>query len=114
MTKAPNPATPSPERRSDCPIACSLDLIGDRWTLLIVRDLFRGRKRFSDFLASDEGIKTNILTDRLKRLQEAGLVERSLYEKHPPRYDYHLTSKGRDLSPVLTAIYGWGRGYFGG
>jgi len=100
------------ERRSDCPIACSLDLIGDRWTLLIVRGLFRGKRRFSEFLASAEGIKTNILTERLKRLEEAGLVERSPYQKHPPRYDYHLTSRGRDLSPVLTAIYGWGRAYF--
>jgi len=111
VTRELNPTARS-DRRSDCPIACSLDLIGDRWTLLIVRDLFRGKRRFSEFLASDEGIKTNILAGRLKRLEEAGLVQRSPYQKHPPRYDYHLTSQGRDLSPVLTAIYGWGRGHF--
>ncbi|HSE65530.1 MAG TPA: helix-turn-helix domain-containing protein [Gemmatimonadales bacterium] len=111
MTRETHPASLA-EPRSDCPIAASLDLIGDRWTLLIVRDLFRGKRRFSEFLASAEGIKTNILAQRLKRLEEAGLLERSPYQKHPPRYDYHLTSQGRDLSPVLTAIYGWGRAYF--
>ncbi|HEU5154166.1 MAG TPA: helix-turn-helix domain-containing protein [Gemmatimonadales bacterium] len=111
MTNGPARGNSS-DRRSDCPIACSLDLIGDRWTLLIVRDLFRGKKRFSEFLASDEGIKTNILTDRLKRLEEAGLVQRAPYQKHPLRYDYYLTSQGRDLSPVLSAIFAWGRAYF--
>ena len=95
--------------RSDCPIACSLDLIGDRWTLLIVRDLFMGKHRFSEFLDSGEGIKTNILAERLKRLERAGLVERSLYQAHPPRYEYHLTESGRELSPVVKAIYAWGR-----
>ena len=101
-----------PEQRSDCPIARSLDVLGDRWTLLIVRDLFRGKKRFSDFLASAEVIKTNILTDRLKRLESAGLIQRLPYQKHPPRYDYYLTSPGRDLSPILTAIFAWGRAHF--
>ena len=95
--------------RSDCPIASSLDLIGDRWSLLIVRDLFLGKHRFSEFLASGEGIKTNILAERLKRLERAGLVERSLYQQHPPRYEYHLTESGRELSPVVKAIYAWGR-----
>ncbi len=95
--------------RSECPIACSLDLIGDRWTLLIVRDLFIGKHRFSEFLDSGEGIKTNILAERLKRLERAGLVERSLYQEHPPRYEYHLTEAGRELSPVVKAIYAWGR-----
>ena len=102
----------SSEARSDCPIGRSLDLIGDRWTLLIVRDLFQGKRRFSEFLASAEGIKTNILTERLKRLERAGLVDRSPYQKHPPRFEYHLTRTGRDLSPVLTAIFAWGREYF--
>ncbi len=97
--------------RSDCPIACSLDLIGDRWTLLIVRDLFVGKHRFSEFLDSGEGIKTNILAERLKRLERAGLVKRSLYHEHPPRYEYHLTESGRELSPVVKAIYAWGRAH---
>ena len=112
MPRRPAIHPDSSEARSDCPIARSLDLIGDRWTLLIVRDLFRGKRRFSEFLGSAEGIKTNILTERLKRLERAGLVERSPYQKHPPRYEYHLTRTGRDLSPVLTAIFAWGREYF--
>jgi DNA-binding HxlR family transcriptional regulator len=95
--------------RSDCPVACTLDLIGDRWTLLIVRDLFKGKHRFSEFLGSDEGIKSNILTDRLKRLERAGLVKRSRYEDRPPRHQYHLTDAGRSLSPVLQALYSWGQ-----
>ena len=101
-------------RRSDCPIACTLDLIGDRWTLLIVRDLFRGKRRFSEFLASDEGIKTNILTERLKRLERVGLVQRVSYQAHPPRYEYHLTPAGHELSPVLGAIFTWGRAHIAG
>ena len=100
--------------RSDCPIACTLDLIGDRWTLVIVRDLFRGKRRFLEFLASGEGIKTNILTERLKRLERAGLVERSRYREHPPRYEYHLTAAGRDLSPVLKSILAWGQAHLPG
>src|SRR5918912_1391089 len=79
------------ERRSDCPIACSLDLIGDRWTLLVIRDLMRGKARFGDFLGSSEGIPTNILTERLKRLEDAGLVTRVPYREHPPRFEYRLT-----------------------
>jgi DNA-binding HxlR family transcriptional regulator len=108
-------ASPKPisAPRSDCPIACALDLIGDRWTLLIVRDLFKGKHRFSEFLASDEGIKTNILTDRLKRLERAGLVKRSRYEDRPPRFEYHLTPSGRSLSPVLKSMFAWGRRYGG-
>ena len=97
--------------RSDCPIACSLDVIGDRWTLVIVRDLFRGKHRFSEFLDSGEGIKTNILAERLKRLERAGLVERTAYQEHPPRYEYHLTGAGRALAPVVKAIYAWGEAH---
>ena len=97
--------------RSDCPIACTLDLIGDRWTLLVVRDLMMGKRRFSQFLASGEGIKTNILADRLKRLERTGLVERSRYQDRPPRYEYQLTEAGRDLSPVLRVVSSWGRAH---
>ena len=100
-------ALPAP--RSDCPIACSLELIGDRWTLLIVRDLFLGKHRFSDFLESGEGITTNILAARLKRLERAGLAERVKYLAHPPRYEYRLTEAGRDLSPILGAMFNWGQ-----
>lgn len=104
--------TTSAPRRSDCPIACTLDLIGDRWTLLIIRDLFHQKHRFSEFLASGEGIKTNILSERLRRLEGAGLVNRTRYQEHPPRYEYHLTEAGRSLSPVLKTMYSWGRERF--
>ena len=96
------------ERRSDCPIACSLDVIGDRWTLLVIRDLLRGKARFGEFLTSSESIPTNILTDRLKRLEEAGLVTTVRYSERPPRVEYRLTEEGRELTPVEQAIARWG------
>lgn len=95
-------------RRSPCPVACTLDIVGDRWTLLIVRDLVLGRERFKDFTASPEGIPTNILADRLQRLNVAGIIETTAAadgSKHPA---YRLTDKGRALKPVLAAIRDWG------
>src|SRR5437762_13433383 len=88
-------------RRSECPVAGALDLLGDRWTLLVVRDLLFGKTRYGDFLASSEGIPTNILAERLKRLQEAGVVEAVPYSHHPPRFEYHLTPRGRELAAVV-------------
>jgi DNA-binding HxlR family transcriptional regulator len=85
--------------------------VGDRWTLLIVRDLLMGKRRFSEFLASGEGITTNILAERLKRLERAGLVDRSRYVEHPPRYEYRLTDRGGELSSVVKAIAVWGRAH---
>ncbi len=114
MTRRRVSSRESPPPRSDCPVACTLDLIGDRWTLLIVRDLMMGKRRFSQFLESGEGIKTNILADRLKRLERTGLVERSPYQDRPPRYEYQLTDAGRDLSPVLKAVAVWGRAHIAG
>lgn len=97
------------ERRSDCPIACTLDLIGDRWTLLIIRDmLFLGKQRFEEFLESPEGISTNILTSRLKTLEQLGLVEKQPYSNHSRRMNYQLTERGRSLRPVLKAMIRWG------
>ena len=96
------------DRRSSCPIACTLDLIGDKWTLLVVRDLFGGKKKFNDFLRSPERIATNILTDRLTRLEERGLVERRTSDAHAGRCDYALTAKGQTLLPVLRALADWG------
>jgi DNA-binding HxlR family transcriptional regulator len=94
--------------RSACPIANLLDLLGDRWTLLVVRDLlFLGNRRFGQLLSSPEGIPTNILTDRLRRLEERGLVEKVPYQERPPRYEYQLTPKGLDLLPVLKAMAEW-------
>jgi DNA-binding HxlR family transcriptional regulator len=96
------------ETQQGCPVARSLDVIGDRWTLLLIRDLLRGKTKFSDLLESLEGISPNLLSARLKRLQQAEIVERSYYSDHPPRAEYHLTEKGRALGPVIRSIYQWG------
>lgn len=101
-------------RRSLCPVACSLDVIGDRWTLLIIRDLFAGKRRYGEFLNSPEHIPTNILAERLKRLEGAGLVASARYSEHPPRFEYGLTQRGRELSPVLDALAIWGLEQFPG
>jgi DNA-binding HxlR family transcriptional regulator len=104
----------SKEFRSRCPIASSLDILGDKWTLVIIRDLFRGREKFGDFIASPEKIKTNILTDRLKWLKENGIIEKKAYQTKPTRYLYMLTEKGRDLKPTLQAMALWGETYIEG
>src|SRR5947207_7815954 len=95
-------------RRSACPVACTLDVVGDRWTLLVIRDLLVGKKRYGDFLASPEKIPTNILADRLKRLEQEGLVRGVPYSEHPPRVEYHLTPKGRELGRAVEALATWG------
>src|SRR5438270_84325 len=89
-----------------CPIARTLDLVGEWWTLLIVRDALFGARRFDEFKAT--GIADNVLTTRLKRLVEAGILERRLYHVRPSRYEYVLSAKGRALAPVLAALRGWG------
>jgi len=94
--------------RSPCAVACTLDLIGDRWSLLVVRDLLRGSVTFGDLQNSPEGIPTNILADRLKRFEEAGLIAKSAYQEHPVRYAYGLTEKGKALREVLLAFVKWG------
>jgi DNA-binding HxlR family transcriptional regulator len=91
-----------------CPIARTLDLLGDRWTLLIIRDLFLGHSRFSEFLRSCPGLPPKLLSERLKRLTDAGLAERAIYREHPLRAEYRLTEEGRSLLPVLSAIGEWG------
>lgn len=96
------------ESRSPCPLASTLDIVGDRWTLVIVRDMLLGKKRFAEFLDSPEKITASVLTDRLTTLEAAGLVERKLYQKRPPRYEYLLTANGRALLPVLQEICRWG------
>ncbi len=101
-------ANKAASRRSPCPVACSLDIIGDRWTLLVVRDLILGRARFKEFSASPEHIPTNILSDRLARLLEAGVVERVPASDGTKRQAYHLTNKGNALRPVLEAMRDWG------
>lgn len=95
-------------KRSVCPIANALDLIGDKWTLLVIRDLlFLGKRQFREFIQSPERIPSNILADRLKRLEKAGLATRKPYQDRPVRYEYRLTPKGADLLPVLKEIVGW-------
>jgi len=96
-------------RRSTCPAACALDIAGDRWTLLIVRDLLRQRDTYSKLAAGDEGIPTNILADRLKKMEKAGLIEAKPYQERPLRYAYSLTGKGRDLGAVVAALARWGK-----
>src|SRR5688500_13744420 len=100
--------------RSRCPVACTLDIVGDKWTLLVVRDVMRGKRRFAEFAASSEGIPTNILADRLKRLVKAGVLDPRRYTEHPPRHEYVLTPRGRDLRPVLKAMVEWGVRHAGG
>lgn len=90
-----------------CSIARSLELVGDRWTLLVVRDLILGLSRFDEFLAS-LGIASNVLTDRLTRLTDEGIVERVRYNERPERFEYRLTVKGRELGLVLLALLQWG------
>ena len=91
-----------------CPIARTLDIIGDRWTLLIIRDLFLGRTRFNEFRQSTPRISPRLLSERLKRLEEQELIERTLLDGYPPRAEYRLTAKGRSLFPVLFAMGSWG------
>ncbi|MEM9372058.1 MAG: helix-turn-helix domain-containing protein [Planctomycetota bacterium] len=101
-----SPSDPS-VRRSCCPVACTLDLLGDRWTLLVVRDLFRGVDRYSGFARSPEGIASNILADRLEMLVAHGVAERFVPEGRK-QARYQLTESGRALGPVLQAVTSWG------
>ena len=94
-----------------CPIARSLERVGEWWSILILRDTFRGLTRFDQFQAS-LGIAPNMLTKRLNALVESGLLEKRAYSEHPPRYEYVLTERGRDFRPVLWALLAWGNKHF--
>jgi DNA-binding HxlR family transcriptional regulator len=94
----------------NCSIARTLEIVGERWTLLIVRDAFLGRSRFDEFQES-LGIARNVLADRLKRLVDEGILERRRYSEHPPRDEYVLTKKGRELRVALTGLRQWGDRY---
>ena len=101
--------TPGPKRRSGCPVSISLDIFGDRWSLLIIRDLMvRGFRMFKEFQAAGEGIATNILADRLRRLRAAGILAEEAEETDRRRVYYRLTEKGIDLAPVLLDLLVWG------
>jgi DNA-binding HxlR family transcriptional regulator len=100
-------------RRSDCPIACSLEVLGDKWTLLVLRDIVIFKKsRFEEFLESPEKISTNILTDRLHKLEKDGFITKAPYGTHRLRMSYSATDKGRSVGPILSAIARWGRDNF--
>jgi DNA-binding HxlR family transcriptional regulator len=95
-----------------CPVARALDIIGERWSLLILRDLNRkGPLRFQELELGLPGIAPNTLSARLKLLETQGLVATRLYARHPPRHEYFLTDKGKALGPVLKALYAWGERY---
>ena len=93
--------------RSQCPIASGLDIFGDRWTLVVLRNIFLGHRRYNDHLRGPEGISTNILADRLALLEREGLIVKVAYQDRPPRHEYHLTRKGAETLPVMQAIARW-------
>lgn len=94
-----------------CPIARALDRVGEWWSILILRDALQGLTRFDQFQHS-LGIAPNMLSRRLKALVEAGLLEQRLYSERPPRYEYHVTQRGREFKSVLVALYAWGNKHF--
>jgi DNA-binding HxlR family transcriptional regulator len=97
-------------RQDGCPVARALDVIGERWSILMLRDLFlQGPRRFQDFQESLTGVAPNTLSARLKALEAQGLIVRRPYSDHPPRLEYHLTEKGKSLGPVLKALKEWGQ-----
>lgn len=102
-------ASPSDNLRSSCPINFALELLGDKWTLLIIRDLiFKGKSSFLEFRKSDEKIATNILTDRLRKLEQYGFVTKSVSPQNKSKFEYTLEPIGQDLMPVLLELFAWG------
>ena len=96
------------ESQSVCPVARTLDVVGDRWTMLVLRDLSWGRRKFSTLQESLKGISANLLSERLKKLEEHAMVDRVFYSDHPPRAEYRLTAKGKAFIPVLIAMRAYG------
>lgn len=107
-------STAKPFARSACAVANSLDIVGDKWTLLVVRDLLHGKSTYGELADSPEHIPTNILAERLKRLEAAGIIVGTPYQERPVRYAYTLTPKGKALGDVLLAFVRWGRRYLPG
>jgi DNA-binding HxlR family transcriptional regulator len=98
-----------PEFRSPCPVASALDIVGDKWSLVILRTIFAGRHRYGELADIPERISTNILADRLEKLERYGLISKAAYQENPVRYRYDLTQRGADLLPVLQELARWGR-----
>lgn len=94
-----------------CPVETTLLLIGDKWTVLILRDLMTGTKRFGELLRSVTGVSQKVLTEKLRRMEDNGLVTRDVFPESPPRVEYTLTDLGRSLSPILDALADWGWDY---
>ena len=107
-------SSPKPFVRSACAIANSLDIVGDKWSLLVVRDLLHGKRTYGELANSPEGIPTNILAERLKRLEAAGIIVSTPYQQRPVRYAYTLTPKGSALGEVLLAFVRWGKQHIPG
>lgn len=106
---------PNGELRSSCPLTATLDVVGDRWMLVVLRDiLIYGPVRFKDLSEAGEGIATNTLTDRLKRLESEGLIRSETYQERPRRVVYSATRKGVDLYPAMRALSEWGQRYVKG
>jgi DNA-binding HxlR family transcriptional regulator len=97
--------------RSSCPIASTLDIVGDKWSLVLVRDLLTGKQRFNQFCDSPEGVPTNLLAARLRKLEAQGIVTKEPYQTRPVRYAYTLTPAGRALLPVLQEMCRWANTY---
>ena len=99
-------------RNRYCPVARTLDIVGDRWSMLILRDLIlEGPRKFSDLEQSLAGISPNTLSSRLKALEQHGILERRFYDQHPPRAEYIATARGRELRPILKTLRDWGEAY---
>src|SRR5579883_2955419 len=109
--RTPRRRMPVLDNRARCAIAGAVQVVGDQWTLVIIRDLLRGYTRFGDLFAAAEGISRTMLSERLKLLEAEGIVERNYYSEHPPRAEYRLTPKGLALGPALGALARWGARY---
>jgi DNA-binding HxlR family transcriptional regulator len=98
-----------PQFRSPCPVASALDLVGDKWSLVVLRTIFAGRHRYNELADITEKISTNILADRLARLEAYGLITKRAYQHNPQRFEYHLTRRGADFLPILQQLALWAR-----
>jgi DNA-binding HxlR family transcriptional regulator len=103
--------TNTTDYRSECPVSTALDVIGDKWSLLVVRDMCMKKTRYGEFLSSPERIPTNILANRLRRLEERGIIEKRPYHLKPLRYEYFLTYKGANLLPIVQQLAVWANQY---
>ena len=107
----PETAVKGGRARSSCPIATTLDILGDKWSLVLVRDMLRGKRRYNQFCASPEGVPTNLLAARLRKLEAHGIIEKHAYQTRPVRHAYTLTPAGRALLPLLQEMCRWANSY---